>query len=192
MPKKVLLCIMCLLCSLFIPMTGLASETETGTIGISLTSQDDIENYRKTNPNDGDGVFVYVQNIDTQKMYRFPLSKANGYSGRFDVPYGNYRVIKNPDSSDSQYTVGCDTVFTIGKNYPDASIQCFIVAPEDSSANEAKVTPDTSPSATTAPTQPPTSADTGFHLSFQNILTIIVLVIMAGIWVYNRFIKYRD
>lgn len=193
MLKKSLLFILCLFCSLFIPIMGTAAETTTGTIGITLTSQDHMENYQKTNPNDGDGVFVYVQNIDTEEMFRFPLSKANNYSGRFDISYGNYRVIKNPDASSSQYTIGCDTVFTVGKNNPDVSIQCFIEAPEDiaSAANGNETGPSSIPSATPASTQPPAENDTGFHLNFQNILTIIVLIVMAGIWIYHRFIKYR-
>ena len=193
MLKKSLLFILCLFCSLFIPVAGAAAETDMGTIGITLISQDHMEDYRKTNPNDGDGIFVYVQNIDTSEMFRFPLSKANGYSGRFDVAYGNYRVIKNPDASSSQYTIGCDTVFTVGKSNPDISIQCFIEAPEDiaSAANGNKADPSNIPSATPASSQPPAENDTGFHLNFQNILTIIVFIIMAGIWVYHRFIKYR-
>lgn len=192
MSKKILLCFLCLICALLIPGLNFAAEEEFGTVGISLSSLDGLEKYKETNPNDGDGVFVYISNIDTQEIYRFPLSKANNYAGRFDIPYGNYRVIKNPDASSDQCVIGCDTVFTVGKTNPDASIQCFIESPDDTSSSVSSETIATASPNTAAPTASPApQEDGGFHLSFQNIITIIILVVFFGLWIYKRFIKYR-
>ena len=173
---------------------GFASETEsTGTLGITLSSQEYLKNYQETNPNDGDGVFVYVQNIDTGEMFRFPLSESNSYSGRFDIPYGNYRVIKNPDATSTQYTVACDTVFTIGKNNPDVSISCFIEEPQYNNTKDGQSGIHATPStAQTSATPVPEDTNKEFSLPLSTIFTIFCFVIMAGLWVYRHFFKHRN
>lgn len=192
--KNILLSILTLCAVLYgiNPYPASAAELEYGTLGILLQADSQkLSEYKASNPDDGEGVFVYVQNIDTEEIYRFPLSKSNGYSGRFDILYGNYRVIPNPDASSKQNTIGCDTVFTIGKSAPDVSIQCFIEKPESNDTTE--IAPTASPAAQSVATPAPAEEEESKKslLTGQNIFTVIVFIAVFGIWIYNRFFKHR-
>lgn len=169
---------------------NVASAAEKGQVTFSLAVEEKkIEEYQKTYQ-DGAGVYVFVKNLDTEQTYRFPMNQANNYIGTFQVDYGNYQVIPNPEARETELVVKTDSVFTVSDTIPIVEVKCYLEAkntgtktPSPQADKETAISKETV-------SQEESSSGSGMK-TFQRIFTIIAFLAIGGIWVYNRFIKYR-
>ena len=123
---------------------------------------------------------------DTGKTYRFPLSQSNQFEGRYEIPYGNYRVIDNPDKD---YNVTCASVFNISSDSPAPSIACAL---EEKKTPAVSQTPFNSSNKDTKKNSEQKKPEKSQRVNFQLVITIVVFIILCALWIYNRFIKFRD
>ncbi len=180
-------------------MAGLGMGTdviakEKGQVSFTLSyEKGQMEEYKTEHPNDGEGVYVYVESLDDHTIYRFPLNVSNSYSGRFDIPYGNYKVIADPEADAGVLTVSYTDVFAISDNTPIVEIICNLKPKEgEEVATSSSVTEEKQPEGQAEEQPEPEAAeDDSGGLSAQNIFTIIVIVVIFGLWIYHRFIKFR-
>ena len=135
---------------------------------------------------DGNGVYIFIKEIDTGKTYRFPLSQSNQFEGRYEIPYGNYRVIDNPDKD---YNVTCASVFNISSDSPAPSIACAL---EEKKTPAISQTPFNSSNKDTKKNSEQKKPEKSQRVNFQLVITIVVFIILCALWIYNRFIKFRD
>ena len=179
--------ILLLILSLFMfPITVSAAESNTGSIGIVLQKYDQNTLKKCMESEDGNGVYVFIKEIDAGKIYRFPLSQSNQFEGRYEIPYGNYRVIDNPDKD---YNVACASVFNISDDSPAPSIVCTL---EEKKAPAASQAPSNSSNKDTKKKSEQKKPKKSQGVNFQLVITIAVFVILCALWIYNRFIKFRD
>lgn len=162
-----------------------AFAAQKGQVTFSLAIEDKkIEQYQKNNQ-DGAGVYVFVKNIDTKQVYRFPMNQANDYVGTFQINYGNYQVIPNPEAKQNELVVKTDTVFTVSDTVPIVEVKCYLEQKEtETQKKESTPLPQIN-------TSKETKKSAGNWMTFQKIFTILAFVAIAGIWIYNRFIKYH-
>ena len=135
---------------------------------------------------DGNGVYIFIKEIDTGKTYRFPLSQSNQFEGRYEILYGNYRVIDNPDKD---YNVTCASVFNISSDSPAPSIACAL---EEKKTPAVSQTPFNSSNKDTKKNSEQKKPEKSQRVNFQLVITIVVFIILCALWIYNRFIKFRD
>lgn len=181
--------ILLLILSLFMfPITvSVASAAEnTGSIGIVLQKYDQNTLKKCMESEDGNGVYVFIQEIDAGKIYRFPLSQSNQFEGRYEIPYGNYRVIDNPDKN---YNVTCASVFNISSDSPAPSIACAL---EEKKTPATSQNPSNSSNKDTKKNSEQKKPEKSQGVNFQLVITIAVFIILCALWIYNRFIKFRD
>lgn len=178
--------ILLLILSLFIfPITVSAAEN-TGSIGIVLQKYDQNTLKQCMESEDGNGVYIFIKEIDTGKTYRFPLSQSNQFEGRYEIPYGNYRVIDNPDKD---YNVTCASVFNISSDSPAPSIACAL---EEKKTPAVSQTPFNSSNKDAKKNSEQKKPEKSQRVNFQLVITIVVFIILCALWIYNRFIKFRD
>lgn len=179
--------ILLLILSLFIfPITVSAAAENTGSIGIVLQKYDQNTLKQCMESEDGNGVYIFIKEIDTGKTYRFPLSQSNQFEGRYEIPYGNYRVIDNPDKD---YNVTCASVFNISSDSPAPSIACTL---EEKKTPAVSQTPSNSSNKDTKKNSEQKKPEKSQGVNFQLVITIVVFIILCALWIYNRFIKFRD
>lgn len=178
--------ILLLILSLFMfPITVSAAEN-TGSIGIVLQKYDQNTLKKCMESEDGNGVYVFIKEIDAGKIYRFPLSQSNQFEGRYEIPYGNYRVIDNPDKN---YNVTCASVFNISSDSPAPSIACAL---EEKKTPATSQSPSNSSNKDTKKNSEQKKPEKSQGVNFQLVITIAVFIILCALWIYNRFIKFRD
>lgn len=179
--------ILLLILSLFIfPITVSAAAENTGSIGIVLQKYDQNTLKQCMESEDGNGVYIFIKEIDTGKTYRFPLSQSNQFEGRYEIPYGNYRVIDNPDKD---YNVTCTSVFNISSDSPAPSIACAL---EEKKTPAVSQIPSNSSNKDTKKNSEQKKPEKSQGVNFQLVITIVVFIILCALWIYNRFIKFRD
>lgn len=167
-----------------------AAETATGTIGIILKDYD--KKTLETQEAENNGIYVFVREIDTEKTYRFPLSRVNQFEGRFDIPYGNYRVIDNPDGD---YNVTCNTVFNVSDESPAPTINCSFeenaqAVPSNASTSIPKEAEKKKEESNKEKSNKE-EAKSGFN--FQLFITIIVFGGLAALYIYRiKFAGDKD
>lgn len=175
----------------FFSFTSKAADN-IGTIGIVLNaSEEDYKAYYEENAQNGQGISVYVQDLDNGTIYRFPLSEDNDLEGRFEIPYGNYRVIASPDSSAGDMTAYCDSVFNISEQNPDVSITCGMKEVEADSTVSESTTESSEETVTEEESVSETEESTEKRSvwNYETIFTMIVFLALFVVWFYNR--KFR-
>jgi hypothetical protein len=177
-----------------LPLFSFTSKAadNTGTIGIVLNaSEEDYKAYYEENAQNGQGISVYVQDLDNGTIYRFPLSEDNDLQGRFEIPYGNYRVIASPDSSAGDMTAYCDSVFNISEQNPDVSITCGMKEIEADSTVSESTTENSEETVTEedASSETEESTEKRSIWNYETIFTMIVFLALFVVWFYNR--KFR-
>lgn len=176
------------------------TAAEKGQVSFTLSyEKGQMEEYKAGHPNDGEGAYVYVESIDDHTIYRFPLNASNSYGGTFDIPYGNYKVIADPEAETGTLTVAYSDVFAISDNTPIVEIVCNLrpkgEGKEDISATPSSVTEEKQPGG--QPEEQEKAEETKEEessrrgLSGQNIFTLIMIAAIFALWIYHRFIKYR-
>lgn len=181
--------ILLLILSLFmfpITVSAASAAENTGSIGIVLQKYDQNTLKKCMESEDGNGVYVFIKEIDAGKIYRFPLSQSNQFEGRYEIPYGNYRVIDNPDKD---YNVTCASVFNISSDSPAPSIACAL---EEKKTPAVSQTPFNSSNKDTKKNSEQKKPEKSQRVNFQLVITIVVFIILCALWIYNRFIKFRD
>lgn len=178
--------ILLLILSLFIFSITVSAAENTGSIGIVLQKYDQNTLKQCMESEDGNGVYIFIKEIDTGKTYRFPLSQSNQFEGRYEIPYGNYRVINNPDKD---YNVTCASVFNISSDSPAPSIACAL---EEKKTPAVSQTPSNSSNKDTKKNSEQKKPEKSQRVNFQLVITIVVFIILCALWIYNRFIKFRD
>ena len=181
--------ILLLILSLFmfpITVSAASAAENTGSIGIMLQKYDQNTLKKCMESEDGNGVYVFIKEIDAGKIYRFPLSQSNQFEGRYEIPYGNYRVIDNPDKN---YNVTCASVFNISSDSPAPSIACAL---EEKKTPAISQSPSNSSNKDTKKNSEQKKPEKSQGVNFQLVITIAVFIILCALWIYNRFIKFRD
>lgn len=181
--------ILLLILSLFmfpITVSAASAAENTGSIGIVLQKYDQNTLKKCMESEDGNGVYVFIKEIDAGKIYRFPLSQSNQFEGRYEIPYGNYRVIDNPDKN---YNVTCASVFNISSDSPAPSIACAL---EEKKTPAISQSPSNSSNKDTKKNSEQKKPEKSQGVNFQLVITIAVFIILCALWIYNRFIKFRD
>lgn len=201
----------CVLLSL--PAWGLA-DGKKGQVSFTLSYEEEgLEQYLKEHPGEGEGAYAFVQSIDDGTIYRFPLNASNNYSGRFDIPYGNYKVIPDPEAEPGQAVIAFGDVFAVSDNSPIVEIICNIEKKESENlegSESGKGTAEDDGSSgvqekNAASKNPPDNGagleedssgneDDGSSrrgLTGQNVFTFLMIFIIFGLWIYNRFIRNR-
>ena len=181
--------ILLLILSLFmfpITVSAASAAENTGSIGIVLQKYDQNTLKKCMESEDGNGVYVFIKEIDAGKIYRFPLSQSNQFEGRYEIPYGNYRVIDNPDKN---YNVTCASVFNISSDSPAPSIACAL---EEKKTPAISQSPSNSSNKDTKKNSEQRKPEKSQGVNFQLVITIAVFIILCALWIYNRFIKFRD
>ena len=181
--------ILLLILSLFmfpITVSAASAAENTGSIGIVLQKYDQNTLKKCIESEDGNGVYVFIKEIDAGKIYRFPLSQSNQFEGRYEIPYGNYRVIDNPDKN---YNVTCASVFNISSDSPAPSIACAL---EEKKTPAISQSPSNSSNKDTKKNSEQKKPEKSQGVNFQLVITIAVFIILCALWIYNRFIKFRD
>lgn len=191
-----------------------------GQVSFVLSYEEEgLERYRKEHPGEGEGAYIFVQSIDDGTIYRFPLNASNNYGGRFDIPYGNYKVVPDPEAEPGQAVIAYGDVFAVSDNTPIVEIICNIEEKEPRSLAESetgqegaeagngaygsekkggtKESPSGNPAGIGAAAEDhsPESGDDSSSrrgLTGQNIFTILMICVIFGLWIYNRFIKKRS
>ncbi len=183
--------ILCLMAGMGLKTDAIAKEK--GQVSFTLSyEKGQMEEYKTGHPNDGEGVYVYVESIDDHTIYRFPLNVSNSYSGRFDIPYGNYKIIADPEADVGVMTVSYTDVFAISDNTPIVEIVCNLQpkkGEKELSATSSSVTEEKRPEEQAEAEEPEEDGSRG--LSGQNIFTIIMIAAIFVLWIYHRFIKIR-
>lgn len=181
--------ILLLILSLFmfpITVSAASAAENTGSIGIVLQKYDQNTLKKCMESEDGNGVYVFIKEIDAGKIYRFPLSQSNQFEGRYEIPYGNYRVIDNPDKN---YNVTCASVFNISSDSPAPSIACAL---EEKKTPAISQSPSNLSNKDTKKNSEQKKPEKSQGVNFQLVITIAVFIILCALWIYNRFIKFRD
>ncbi len=214
--KKIVMGLMIGICMMIgIPAWAYADDVK-GQVSFTLSYEEEsLEMYQREQPEDGKGVYVFVQSIDDGTVYRFPLNASNNYGGRFDIPYGNYKVIPNPEAEPGQAVITFGDVFAVSENSPIVEIICNIGKKESESPKESgtgngaaddesngsqkngiKDSPSGNPSGentAAGENSPESESDDSSHRgpTGQNIFTFLMILVIFGLWIYNRFIKNR-
>lgn len=181
-------------------------DTQTNDFGML------IKKYSLNNIENGDGVFVFVENIDNSKIYKLPLPADNEYSIYQEMPYGNYKIIDKPNADKDEIFVRADSGFTINDDNPMPSIRCYLtsdieMSPE-SAGNIQNSTdiPDADKNITSDEIKDAVNKianqveqkelakaedDDNNHFTIQNILSYIVVIVLFGLFIYNKFIRNK-
>lgn len=184
------------------------TNEETGYLDIYLNQDDPefdnlIDEYVDKHVEAGTGVYVFVQDIDNEKIYRFPLTSTNDYGIYQEMPYGNYKVIDEPNAESDTVFVRHDYVFAINEDYTDVSVECYLqsgarttqVAVDDGKPDT--VTADNVKEAAKEAAKEILKTDSedtnapAKKITVQNILSYIAIATVFGLFIYNKFIRKK-
>ena len=127
---------------------------------------------------------IYVQNIDTGVIYKFPITKGDAYfTGMFPLPAGTYQTIPDPNAKTGTPVYLSDMGLKIPNDMGEYKFDCTITEQTEPQAQPSAVAEEAA-TAEQTPTEP--KEESGFKIRYSQIVTILAIAICIVLFFYSR------
>lgn len=176
----------CLLVLSFVLAFNKASaEEEKGQMILEIeVTDEELQAYAEQYKSDSVGVDVFVESIDTGEVYSLPILKDNNFREIYELPYGDYRVVKPTNIEVGMYYVeAVDGAFTVNETNNIVTPQLRLTTLEEEVATETK-----EPQEEKMEESEEKEKDKGVRIPFGTFFTVAVIIFGIGLVGY-RYIK---